>query len=518
MKKFAHKIAVCGMCAVLAATTLAGCGGASSGSSAAPANAASGTTSTAGADGEYPVLRMGYRVLFEVGSENEAAVEDALNEILREKANAELDLIAVQAGSYSTQMNLLLTGGDESLDIFTSYSFAPLSTLKANGQVAALDDLMDSEAPELKALFADYSEVLDCARIDGVLYGIPTITVWSNPNMFIVKKTDSDNANIDWSQVHTIEDMTQAMLDLKAANPDAHYVPGSTQTYWLPKTVDYLGDTNFLGVLTDPTNSTTIENYYESDYFLNFLEQVKIWKENDIISADPLSNSDPTLLNLQTGVVNGTPGYGWSVEDSIYQYTQSQQFGDDIVGCQLGDRIMTTNDVTQYMYHISTFCEEPEAAMRILNVLYTDPDAANLIANGVEGMHYQIDENGRMAYLEGKDISNSGWTSQSMPLFPNSTLCPLWDFQQENTNELREQANQEALKSLALGFSFDSSEVADQITACANVVSQYYLPLMYAEVDIDETLPVFQQALHDAGIDDIIQAKQEQLDAWLASK
>lgn len=185
---------------------------------------------------------------------------------------------------------------------------------------------------------------------------------------------------------------------------------------------------------------------------------------------------------------------------------------------QLGDRIMTTNDVTQYMYHISTFCEEPEAAMRVLNVLYTDPDAANLIANGVEGMHYQYDENGRMAYLEGKDISNSGWTSQSMPLFPNSTLCPLWDFQQETTRELMEQANEEALKSLALGFSFDSTEVADQITACANVISQYYLPLMYAEVDIDETLPVFQQALRDAGIDDIIQAKQEQLDAWLASK
>ena len=38
------------------------------------------------------------------------------------------------------------------------------------------------------------------------------------------------------------------------------------------------------------------------------------------------------------------------------------------------------------------------------------------------------------------------------------------------------------------------------------------------EVDIDEVLPVFQQALHDAGIDDIIAEKQAQLDAWLAAK
>ena len=99
MKKFAHRIAVCAMCATLAVTTLAGCGGASSSSSAASANSASGTASTSSADGEYPVIRMGYRGLFEVGAETEAAVEDALNEILREKAQAEMDLVAVQAGS-----------------------------------------------------------------------------------------------------------------------------------------------------------------------------------------------------------------------------------------------------------------------------------------------------------------------------------------------------------------------------------------------------------------------------------
>ena len=80
------------------------------------------------------------------------------------------------------------------------------------------------------------------------------------------------------------------------------------------------------------------------------------------------------------------------------------------------------------------------------------------------------------------------------------------------------QLNTEAKPSLALGFVFDSSAVTNQITACANVIAQYYVPLMYGEVDIDEYLPIFNQALHDAGIDDIIAAKQEQLDAWLTAK
>lgn len=50
------------------------------------------------------------------------------------------------------------------------------------------------------------------------------------------------------------------------------------------------------------------------------------------------------------------------------------------------------------------------------------------------------------------------------------------------------------------------------------MIAQYYTPLMNGVVDIDEVLPVFQQALHDAGIDDIIKCKQEQLDEWLQNK
>ena len=74
-------------------------------------------------------------------------------------------------------------------------------------------------------------------------------------------------------------------------------------------------------------------------------------------------------------------------------------------------------------------------------------------------------------------------------------------------------------KSLALGFSFDSTKVADQMTACANVVAQYYTPLMYGEVDIESTLPEFQAALKSAGIDDIIaRNKHSLMHGWQSNK
>ena len=46
---------------------------------------------------------------------------------------------------------------------------------------------------------------------------------------------------------------------------------------------------------------------------------------------------------------------------------------------------------------------------------------------------------------------------------------------------------------------------------------RYYAPIVNAVVDIDETLPVFQQALRDAGIEDISVEEQRQFDAWRAA-
>ncbi len=85
-------------------------------------------------------------------------------------------------------------------------------------------------------------------------------------------------------------------------------------------------------------------------------------------------------------------------------------------------------------------------------------------------------------------------------------------------SQMRADSNKAAKASLALGFNFDSTPVADQITACSNVIAQYYLPLINGEVNADEVLPVFQKALKDAGIDAVIAEKQAQLDAWLASR
>jgi ABC-type glycerol-3-phosphate transport system substrate-binding protein len=465
----------------------------------------------------YPVIRMAYTRIFPTDSE--AKIEEALNVILRKEAHAEIDLVPVEFSSMNAQFNLLLTGGPDSIDIFSSFWYMPLGTLYANGQLAPLDDLLASDGQGILDVFADTPEILESTKIGGKMYGLPSYGPYASPMIYIVNKADSDSAQIDWTNIHTLDAVTEAILLMKKANPTHYYVPGATQSYWIPKDIDYLGDTNYLGVLTDPLKSTVVENYYESDYFMNFLKNVKIWQENDIFNPDTMSNTNPNLLSLQNGIVVGTPGYGWDIDEWLYEANIRQDFGGTLTGTQIGPRLLTTGNIATYLWHITSFSQNKEAAMRVLRTFYTNKEAAQLLGFGIEGENYVINSDGKAAYPEGKNMTNSGWTGLGCSYsLPNCNGTPVWFYQPTDMWQMMADFNKSSVPSLALGFTFDSTPVADQVTACSNVIAQYYLPLINGEVNIDEVLPVFQQALRDAGINEIIAEKQAQLDAWLASK
>ncbi len=509
MKKI---VALCLTLAML--LTLAACGSSGGEDTQAGANTTGGDA-TGGAISveDMPVIRV---CINKPGTgEDEELIEEALNELLAERYGLQIDIVQKLD---NTQLNLMLTGGVDTVDIFTSFWFMSQSVLYSNGQLLDLTPYMEEQGSGILELYADYPDVLNCGKIGDGLYGVPAYTAWSTPNIYCVKETVSEAAGIDWSQVTTLDDATEAMVAMKEATPTTYLIPGATQTYWVPKDLDDLGDTKYLGVILNPDTNTTVENYYESEQFLNFMENVKIWKENDIISPDPMSNDQATLYNLMYGIEDGTPGYSWSIEEFCYEANLQQNFNGNMVGAQIGERYITTGTVQTYMWHVSSFTSNPEAAVEMLNVLYTDQDVAFILSSGLEGLHYVVDENGQLHYPDGLGAFDVGWGGMVMDYWPNVTECPTFYYQPTDKYEMMMATNSEAKLSLALGFVFDTTPVADEMAACTSVVDQYYLPLINGEVDIDETLAVFQQALKDAGIDKIVAEKQAQLDAWLAAK
>ena len=78
-----------------------------------------------------------------------------------------------------------------------------------------------------------------------------------------------------------------------------------------------------------------------------------------------------------------------------------------------------------------------------------------------------------------------------------------------------EEFNKSAKDSKAMGFLFDDSAVESDVSALANVVSQYRGSLNSGSVNPEEYIPKFLKDLEAAGIDRVIEAKQKQFDEWL---
>lgn len=467
---------------------------------------------------EYPVIRVNYHCIFDTW-EAVDEVQDALNELLRERAHAELEIVIIPTSDLKQQTNLLMTGGPDSLDILLSSSYSTIGELYANGQIMPLDDLLASDGQGILEQFKGSEYALDCCRIEGQLYALPAIAAWSSPNNYTMFAEVAQKAGVEFPEhVDTIDELTDLLIACKKANPEEYFIGGNNNITWWCKDIDNLADNNMLGVLVDPVNDPTVTNFFESDYFMNLLDNVKKWGENELIYPDSYVTV-AARSPLRTRVVCGITHNGNNIREILNELNVGQTYGADMTGCEVGERLMTTGSVASQPWHITSFCEHPDAAMRILNCLYTDPEVANLFMNGIEGKQYVVNENGQLAWPEGKSSQlDVGWMSGYNITQPNGFITTTWYNMRPDAFEILKADNDRAKKSVALGFTFNLEPVADQYAACANVVAKYYNALLLDAVDIDETLPIFQKELHDNGIDDIIAEKQAQLDKWLQSK
>lgn len=161
----------------------------------------------------------------------------------------------------------------------------------------------------------------------------------------------------------------------------------------------------------------------------------------------------------------------------------------------------------------------PEKAMALMNLFYTDATVINLMSYGIEGEHYVVTdtENGVIDYPEGVDGSTTTFAPGMNFGVGNELLGYIWEGNELDIWDQMEEFNSTAQASPALGFAFDNASVANEVSACNNVLTKYAIGLEIGCVDIDTILPEFQQALKDAGIDKIIEEKQKQINEWYAA-
>lgn len=442
---------------------------------------------------------------------DEAEVEAALNDYLVSiDAGVKADAVLIDFGSVSQVMTLMLSSTEEPIDVFTYNFFSNLTSVVKNEQVIPLDDMLETY-PDLVDVIGE--EYLPLGQISGTQYAFPVIGSYASILFFVLRRDVAEAIGVaDRSgEKITIDEMNEMLAAAKEAFPEYAFFQSPQEVAYVWD-YEFLGDNDWIGAIPgNATESTEIINYYDTDDFEEFCRLTADYAEKGYFMNDPLNQTHDKSHyknGILGGMVHGAYNYQAAMDDVRTTYTQ------DSVMFPLTE--LTANcSASGSGWCVSAVSQNPDAAKKFLYLLYTDENVMRFIAQGIEGKHYVVDENGCSWYPEGKSMTDLGWSTGAAWYFPNQTLTIPFNTTNANLYQDMKESNEIARHSQCIGFVFDSEPVYDEYVACDAVIKEYRDALIFGQVDVDDILPQFREELIDAGIEDVIAEKQAQLDAFL---
>lgn len=505
-----RKVLGCAL-ALITALTMAACGNAKGNSSSSVDNTAdrSSVSSQAAAQdpsvhntGDMPIVKTALLGIYDMT--DAPMVQDAINEIIGERYGIQCELIFISAGSWNQQSNLLLTG--DGVDVMTYFGL-PLSTYVNNGQCLPLNDYVANAGDKFKALFTD-TQMSGC-QINGVQYTIPNLRNYGNYFKIFFDVAKLEELGYKAEDISTLDDVEKVLYAAHEKYPDIYsIVPQSNATFVNGWKWDGLGDQNYIGVLENCGQDTTVKDIFECEDFVEFCTYTRRWFLDGLMMGDALSNQDNGANMVQNGAAF-----------AFFNNCGDGKDPEGMVSSTIVSNWTESTNITALTFGINPLSTDPDAAWTFLEAMYTDDDVKTLLLDGIENVHYVMKEDGGCAYPEGVTTATSTYGNQVCTwTLPYCTGAPVIDILGDpDTFAKTVEFNNSCLMSKAVGFVLDTDAmgITDQYAACLNVKSKYYDGLMNGILDPETVLEQAHQEMVDAGIEDVIAAKQAQLNQLL---
>lgn len=443
-------------------------------------------------------------------------VVDEISKISKQKINATLKVEPISIGAYSQQIKLKLAS-NEKLDLVATGTLGngtvfDFNGQTKNGQLLAMDELLDKYGSETKKIMSEY---LVAGKVDGKQYAIPTLRDEGQGIGLFMRKDLVDKYKIDITKVKTLDDAEAVFKTIKDGEKGISplmYGQDSINTLVTSVTFpsfDYMGD--WFGVLMNASDSSLkLQNLFETPEYANLVKTARKWYTAGYVLPSIATAQDGAYSQLKSGKIFS---FFQATKPGIDQQV-SLQSGTEVVHAEIYAPVTTTSTVSGFMWGIPASSKNADKAMQFLNLMYTDKDIVNLFDWGIEGKHYEKAADGSIDYPQGVDAKTTGYGLNEGFQFGNQFLSYIWKGDSQDLWKQLDEFNKSAVKSKALGFTFNASKVKTEYTAVSNAWNQYQRGLEDGTVDPDKTLAAFNKKLKDSGIDKVIAEKQAQLDAW----
>lgn len=497
------------------AMSLAACGSSGSGSAAAGGSSASSEPTT------VTVYCMSFNNIPE--DSEVTRIENLMNDYLAKTYpddNIAIDIKLFGPAEYTQKVQLAMQSGDK-IDAFFERA---LANDVASDMLAPMNDLLEKYGQEVTAkLKEDFDEnPYTATTINGTIYAVPANKGMALNGNLIWDDDIAQAAGVDMSTVNSIEDLEAVFEQVHAYDPNiVCYAPNNQGDTSLirpilrsEEKIDCLNDTDYYAGVS-MNGDSTVTNLYASDAFMEKCKLMREWNQKGYLQADAATTTSTAPELFSAGRCFSTiDAYGGDSAGAVLSLSSGHNLKSKILYNFYFDSASVYVD-----FGIASTSKVPEAAMKMINRLWTDEYLINTFLYGEEGVDYVKPDADHWAYPDGKDATTVGYTAA---LYTGVIGSESLQYQPVGTDiadiQLKLKHNKESERSPFFGFMFDASGVTTEMSAIANVYNQYVPGLICGTVDPETTMPEFLNALDAAGINTVIQAKQEQLDAWIAAQ
>lgn len=515
-KKLLSKILSLSLTAAMTAGMLAGCGNKNDSSDTPDTGNETTSESAASQEKEETPAAEGnenkakiniYRASFNIAAPDSAEVQkiqDAINEYIGDKINVEIAINDVGSGEYGDKANLALSNGEINLLWTANWAALPPDALYSQNAAYDITDLIEGTT-----LYDSMPEAIwDSASYNSRIYFIPIYKESAEGYDLVLPQRLADKYGWDLSSIKELKDIEPMLADCKEEGlkyPFLTQMMNLFYRFYIDK-YDFFSKSSLMAV---DRETDTVVNTLMTDDYADFCKLMCRWGALGYISDEEVTKTTPA-----TAVMTQDWGFAAWV-DVPDNGAADSTYGQECAIVPLTDRWSHSTSTLGSCYAITSACteEQAKACIDFLGLLYTDNTLGDLWTYGIEGTDYDVVDG--YVVKKGGLYDHSAWESGSIK------SISLEEGEPENRVELYEAFNQESLSSCASGFRFDGTSVEAQNAACTNVYNQYGYVLEqggYNEADVDSIIQEFQNALDEAGYQDILKEAQDQYEAWKATK
>ena len=450
-------------------------------------------------ENETAVVKWYLPTVMEGKDKNE--VIDKVNQMMEERYGIKLDLVMIDAGNYSSKMQVINAGREKYDLAFTCNWTNDYYTNVANNALLDITEILPKYAP--KTWEATDSNVWDATRVGGKIYAVPNWQIQAKSACVNVRKEYLDKTGISIDDISDLDSIETYLTKLHEIKPDCNIVGNMWNYYKYFYGIEPIVSENLpTAIYFDKEGTPQIFNQYETDEYKQYAERMRSWVQKGLVT----DKYDP---NADSGKAGRSPFNVFLYKPGIAEdYTR--QYGEEIVSKPISKGVLAGSGILATMTGVSATCDQPENALKVIEIMNTDKEIYRTLCWGIEGKHYEKTSENQI-----KPVENSGYDRISDWMIGSVMNSFVMSNQSSDLYEQTKKWNDEAVVSPLIKVHFDTSPISTELANCQTVLKEQEEMINRGLVDPSTAIPKMNNALKEAGIDKVIEVLQSQVNEQL---